>query len=171
VSDHPSCQACTMARQVGRPGCSVHYPPNRPIKVWPQGWDTNKTTLLFRLRVALQGAEDDRRYRRAFLLGSLLRRLPDVVRDAYGTQWGLVHLEPLRHVGSGGREACCRGTRCDEFGELTSAGRGVGGRAVANDLKPLGLGASCPTVRSLVAVIGHGFSIYRRIYNVKGLAA
>jgi hypothetical protein len=23
---HPSCQACGMARQVGRPGCSTHFP-------------------------------------------------------------------------------------------------------------------------------------------------
>ena len=24
VEEHPSCQACRMARQVGRPGCSIH---------------------------------------------------------------------------------------------------------------------------------------------------
>lgn len=23
---HPSCQACNMARRVGRPGCSTHFP-------------------------------------------------------------------------------------------------------------------------------------------------
>jgi hypothetical protein len=26
---HPSCQACRMASQVGRPGCPVHYPERR----------------------------------------------------------------------------------------------------------------------------------------------
>ena len=25
VHEHPSCQACSMARQMGRPGCSIHY--------------------------------------------------------------------------------------------------------------------------------------------------
>lgn len=32
LEEHPSCQACQMARQVGRPGCSVHYPFEGPLE-------------------------------------------------------------------------------------------------------------------------------------------